>query len=149
MSDDREGLARTHTRITVDGTTYASLDDMPPAVRAKYERVLGPLLVDRDGNGVPDVLESGEVDGTVVTHVTTRSVDLYDVGGRRYTSLTDMPADVRDAVARLTTAAGRAPPGSAARPGTRGGLHVHLTWGQIVAVLATVAVILLVVGTLM
>jgi len=44
------------TRITVNGVQYKSVEEMPADVRAEYERAMS-LLADRDGNGVPDVLE--------------------------------------------------------------------------------------------
>ena len=44
------------TKITVNGKTYASVEEMPAEVRQQYERAMS-MLPDRDGNGVPDVLE--------------------------------------------------------------------------------------------
>jgi hypothetical protein len=43
----------TTTSYVIDGTTYSSLDEMPPDVRAKVERA----IVDHNKNGIPDVME--------------------------------------------------------------------------------------------
>lgn len=45
------------TQFVVDGRAYASLADLPPAARARYEAAMRRL--DADGNGVPDLLEAG------------------------------------------------------------------------------------------
>ena len=41
--------------ITVNGQTYANLDQLPPEVRAKYEQAMQAL--DANQNGVPDFFE--------------------------------------------------------------------------------------------
>jgi cation transport regulator ChaB len=85
------------TRITVNGVEYKSVDDMPPDVRSQYERAM-QMLADKDGNGVPDILEgkSPPVPGgatkpvSVVTH-TSRIV----LNGKQYKSWDDVPRQVR------------------------------------------------------
>lgn len=47
----------TNVRFVHDGKTYNSLDEMPPEVRAKYATAMHQI--DRDDNGVPDILEAG------------------------------------------------------------------------------------------
>ncbi len=42
------------TRIVFNGKEYASPDEMPANVRRIYDQVMG--TIDRDGNGVPDLL---------------------------------------------------------------------------------------------
>lgn len=42
--------------IVVNGRTYSSLDEMPPEARAAYQQMMG-VFADKDGNGVPDILE--------------------------------------------------------------------------------------------
>src|SRR4051812_14736764 len=44
------------TKITINGQSYESVDQMPPEVRKQYETAMS-MLADRDGNGIPDVLE--------------------------------------------------------------------------------------------
>jgi hypothetical protein len=120
----------TRTQITVDGRTYSGLDEMPPAVRLKYEGTLGRLLADRDGNGVPDVFESGTFDGSDVAHVTTTTSEVYEINGRQYESLDDMPPEYRRIVERLyPTAAGSS------------GLHIRLSWPTAAVLLVVLALV--------
>lgn len=41
--------------FVVDGTTYNSVDELPPEARAKYEQAMGSM--DKNQNGMPDFLE--------------------------------------------------------------------------------------------
>ena len=43
-------------KIVVNGREYASPDEMPADVRASYERAMA-TLADKNGNGIPDILE--------------------------------------------------------------------------------------------
>jgi len=45
------------TKLTFNGQTYGSVDEMPADVRSQYEQVIA--LVDKNQNGIPDVLETG------------------------------------------------------------------------------------------
>jgi len=65
-----------HTSITINGTTYDSPDQIPPALRQVYEQAMAK--VDANRNGIPDVLEgSGQSDpaatGPAVTVQTVRT----------------------------------------------------------------------------
>jgi hypothetical protein len=51
-------------RIIFNGQEYASVDAMPAAVRADYERLMA-TLPDEDRNGVPDVLEHVPASATI------------------------------------------------------------------------------------
>jgi hypothetical protein len=51
--DEQPHVDKASTSYQIDGKTYASLDEMPPEVRKKVESV----LVDRNNNGVPDIME--------------------------------------------------------------------------------------------
>ena len=42
-------------KIVVDGQEFDNIDDLPPEIRAKYERAMGTLDLNR--NGMPDFLE--------------------------------------------------------------------------------------------
>lgn len=42
-------------KFVVDGQTYNSVDELPPAAREKYEQAVGAL--DKNRNGTPDFLE--------------------------------------------------------------------------------------------
>lgn len=85
-----------HTRNTVKGHAYESVEAMPADVRRLYEetlRQMGPGWEDRDGSGVPDRFEGRvELGGLSATAaVESRIV----VNGRTYGSAAEMPADVR------------------------------------------------------
>ena len=43
-------------KIVVNGREYSSPDQMPPNVRAGYDRAMS-ALADKDCNGIPDILE--------------------------------------------------------------------------------------------
>ena len=79
----------------INGKTYSSPDQMPEDVRKVYESAMAKLREDKDGNGVPDVLEgkfSG--DGTSLPHV--QAVTRYTVNGVTYNSFEEMPPNVRE-----------------------------------------------------
>jgi len=42
--------------VSYQGKAYTSVDDLPPEARAKYEKAMS-ALADKDGNGIPDILE--------------------------------------------------------------------------------------------
>ena len=85
------------TRITVNGLEYGSPDEMPPDVREQYQRAMS-LLADKNGNGVPDNLEGGDVrvsswdpGSAVVTSAVTSQK--YVVNGRAYQRWEDIPSN--------------------------------------------------------
>jgi len=47
---------RVTKKIVVGGKEYTSVEEMPPDVRALYEKAMS-LLTDKDANGVPDILD--------------------------------------------------------------------------------------------
>ena len=63
-------MQQSWTQITINGVTYASVDEMPPEVRKQYEETMGRLMEDRNQNGVPDLFEhpTGETVVNQVTH---------------------------------------------------------------------------------
>lgn len=98
------------TRITVNGQTYASVEKMPPDVRRQYELAMG-LLADKDGNGIPDILEGkqsplatasdGTIKPAILTNVTTSRII---VNGKEYSNWEDVPAAIRDALEKAQAA---------------------------------------------
>jgi hypothetical protein len=62
---------------------------MPPDVRAMYDR----LMVDRDGDGTPDILAQHKGAQRVVEHTQTFVVD-----GKTYDRIEDIPREARAAV---------------------------------------------------
>ena len=49
------------TKVVFNGQTYGSLDEMPADIRSQYDQVMA--LVDKDHDGIPDALETGQADG--------------------------------------------------------------------------------------
>jgi hypothetical protein len=81
------------TKITINGREYDSPEQMPPDVRKIYDGALAmgaPLLEDRDGNGVPDLLE-----GKAGFKLAARVAKALLVNGVKYNSPDEMPPDVR------------------------------------------------------
>jgi hypothetical protein len=84
-------------KIVVNGREYSSPDQMPPDVRAGYEQAMS-VLADKNGNGIPDILEmqldpaklsaamSGASPGTTV--ITGQK---FVINGREYDSVEQMP----------------------------------------------------------
>jgi hypothetical protein len=83
------------TKITVNGVTYESVDAMPPDVRRVYDQTVAnlPELADRDGDGIPDIVQG---DGLSVRRGTTVRKK-FIVNGTSYDDLNAMPPDVRQA----------------------------------------------------
>jgi len=93
--------------IVIDGKTYNSVNEMPPEVRAKYEKAMSRLR-DENGNHFPDALENMDVfadknkngmpdimenlySGSMIT---TNSMKII-VNGQEVNVLDDLPPDVR------------------------------------------------------
>lgn len=54
--------------IIYQGKTYSNVDDLPREARAKYQQAMS-ALADKDGDGVPDILQSsGTVQGSQTFH---------------------------------------------------------------------------------
>jgi hypothetical protein len=81
-------------KIIFNGREYSSVDEMPPDVREAYERITR-TFADSDGDGVPDVLEG--LAGNTVSTTTSKIV----VNGREYSSVDEMPPDVRQIYERM------------------------------------------------
>jgi hypothetical protein len=84
-------------QIIVNGKSYASLEDMPADVRQAYEQMLA-VMGDQNLDGTPDmgagvgktvtskVILSGPIQSTTLN---------FNVDGKSYSSLAEMPVDVR------------------------------------------------------
>jgi len=83
-------------QILFNGKSYASLDEMPANERQAYEN-LQQIFVDANGNGIPDFME-GDVARKVMSAFT--STNVADANGRVYTSLEELPPEVREKVER-------------------------------------------------
>jgi hypothetical protein len=80
--------------IIFNGKTYNSIEDMPADERRAYEQV-SQMLVDKNGNGIPDLLEGDLVQNVLAAHSTGMHVT---VNGRVYHTLEDLPPDLRQSV---------------------------------------------------
>jgi hypothetical protein len=146
-----------NARITINGREYESLDQMPEPDRKAYEQAMS-VLADRDGNGVPDILEGGStrVDTSAsrgaVTSVVTKS--RFVVNGQEYERWEDVPAAMRamlkmagvgDGAKTMTTSS---PSSSTVRvigaDTGGGGITIRITWSTILALIAAIAVAMLV-----
>ena len=89
------------TKYVINGHEYASLDEIPEQFRAMFE--------DRDGDGLPDVVQQHMEAGR---HVSARSIEMrsvngvttYKVGDREYRSLDEMPPEHRELFEHLAHA---------------------------------------------
>jgi len=96
-------------RVTIDGAEYESVHAMPADARRLYESALAaarPALADRDGNGVPDLLEGGAGAGVLPGVRVERRVV---VNGTTYRSLGELPAELRPLVERAIAPPAGAP----------------------------------------
>ena len=91
-------------RITVNGKTYSSVDEMPPDVRRQYEQAMQSAMADRDGNGVPDIFEHPTSAGSA-TSVGVNSVQHFTVNGKSYDRIEDVPAEFRHAMEKAMSRA--------------------------------------------
>ncbi|MCE7858728.1 MAG: hypothetical protein DYG86_02945 [Chloroflexi bacterium CFX2] len=80
--------------VIFNGKTYHSIDDMPAGERQAYEQV-SQILVDKNGNGIPDLLEGDMVQNVLAAHSTGMHVN---VNGKVYHTLEDLPPDLRESV---------------------------------------------------
>ena len=86
-------------RITVNGKTYSNVDEMPPDVRRQYEQGMRSMMADRDGDGVPDILEHPRSSGSTAS-VSVNKFQHITVNGKSYERLEDVPAEFRDVIAK-------------------------------------------------
>ncbi|MEZ0396882.1 MAG: hypothetical protein ABWK53_10710 [Anaerolineales bacterium] len=82
--------------IIFNGKSYSSVDEMPPEVRRAYEQVVN-LFADKNRDGLPDILEGAIREGEA--HVQSVSINSDGkqviVDGKAYSSIEEMPAEVR------------------------------------------------------
>ena len=120
------------TTITVNGQTYNSVDEMPPDVRRQYEQVMS-LMADRNNNGVPDIMEGGELprvppggQNTVISHVTTTT---HQFGAGEMLRPKAKVLESRE---------------FGGGSGGGGGVTIHFSWSTVFALLAVVAIALVI-----
>jgi hypothetical protein len=84
------------TKITVNGVSYSSPDEMPADVRAKYDRAMA-AMADRDHNGISDILERPSPAGQANVGV-VRTTSRIVVNGKEYGSLDEVPPAMRNLI---------------------------------------------------
>lgn len=77
--------------ITFNGKTYNNLEEMPPEDRQAYEQIAN-MLVDKNGNGIPDFLE-GDIVKNISNIYTAASSIHFD--GNTYNNVNELPPDVQ------------------------------------------------------
>src|SRR5262245_61154174 len=110
MPSDEFTSAAKITRIKIDGKVYSSVEEMPPEIRSQYENAMR-AFPDRDGNGIPDVLD-GPWPNRGETRITLGSVskDVTFDG-----NVSEMSPEVRRKVEELADALARDETGNSAR----------------------------------
>ena len=78
--------------IVFNGKTYNSLEEMPPMERQAYEQMAN-ILVDKNGNGIPDLFE-----GDVAKNVMTAYSSMINVNGQNYADMNELPPYVREKI---------------------------------------------------
>ncbi len=74
--------------IIFNGRTYNNIEEMPVSERQVYTQIAS-MLVDKDGNGIPDFLE-----GDVVKNVMTAFTSSVNINGQTYDGMNDLPPEV-------------------------------------------------------
>lgn len=100
------------TKIVIGGREYKSREELPAALREHFDRALS-LLADKDGNGVPDILEGAADTPKLAPGVPPVAVYSHRIvfNGREYGSLEELPADVRRQISdQVATTLARANP---------------------------------------
>lgn len=75
--------------IVFNGKTYNSVEEMSANERQAYEQIAN-MLVDKNGNGIPDFLE-----GDLVKNVMTAFTSSINVNGQNYNGMNELPPEVR------------------------------------------------------
>lgn len=80
--------------IVFNGKSYNSLEEMSATDRQAYEQIAN-MLVDKNGNGIPDFLE-----GDIIKNISTfyNAASSINVNGHVYNNLNELPPDVQEKV---------------------------------------------------
>ncbi len=99
------------TRITYNGKSYSSIEEMPEEVRESYRKLIA--MLDKDGNGVPDMLEGKGIAGKLLRGLITTmgTKESIVIDGKPIGSISDLPPQLQEIAAQLLQ--GKAPTESA------------------------------------
>jgi hypothetical protein len=135
-------FTKSFSRITVNGQTYNSVDEMPPDVRKTYEQLMAKLKEDRDGNGIPDILE-GKAAGAAAANsvVNVVKTSKFIVNGQER-DISALPAEIQN----LLPPAARVDPLDAVAAAQRddrgaGGNAIVLRLPTLIAIVLTAVVV--------
>lgn len=78
--------------ILFNGKTYNNMDEMPENERQAYQQIAN-MLVDKNGNGIPDFLE-----GDMAKNVMTAFTSSVNFNGQTYDGMNELPLEVRTKV---------------------------------------------------
>ncbi|MFN8411751.1 MAG: hypothetical protein U0Z26_05135 [Anaerolineales bacterium] len=78
--------------IMFNGKTYNSIEEMPANERLAFEQVSN-MLVDKNGNGIPDFLE-----GDIAKNVMSVFTSSVNINGKTYSGIDELPEDVRQRI---------------------------------------------------
>ncbi|MBX3036314.1 MAG: hypothetical protein KF758_05310 [Anaerolineales bacterium] len=84
-------------QIHFNGKTYNSLEEMPLEMRQAYQQI-ADMMIDKNGNGIPDFLE-GDIVKNISNIYTTAST--INFNGNTYDNFNQLPTDVQ---AKVSTA---------------------------------------------
>ena len=88
-------------KFVVNGKEYERIEDMPPELRSVYQSVSG-MLVDADHNGIPDILE-GKGSQVRIGRLNVPVNIVHD--GKVYTSVSELPPELREKYDKATATA--------------------------------------------
>jgi UTP-glucose-1-phosphate uridylyltransferase len=141
-------FSKTLNRITINGQTYNSVEEMPPDIRGQYEAAMGKLA-DRNANGVPDIFEQPPSDPSHTNIMVSSSSHKFVVNDQTYDRLEDIPPQLRSQIIDAIPESFQAEPTTGrtlnyqrqfeAEPAPRGGVTLHLTWPTIILLAAIVS----------
>jgi hypothetical protein len=89
-------------KIIINGREYSSVEEMPPDARQQYAKMMN-MLADKDGNGIPDIVEGKSTDPTANpnVHTTYMTESHFVINGKKYEKLEDVPEEFRQTFADL------------------------------------------------
>ena len=74
-------FSRSFTRITINGQTYHSVEEMPPEIRQQYEMAMAKIHEDTNNNGIPDIAEKSDGTAKTIFSYTRKDTDItQDLG---------------------------------------------------------------------
>lgn len=78
-------------QIYFNGKTYNDIAEMPATERQAYEQIAN-MLVDKNGNGIPDFLEGDIIKNISSFYTSAKSINY---NGAVYSNVNELPADVQ------------------------------------------------------